>query len=94
MQIVNIAVYDYIEYILTFIYSIANSIGGVFQYIFEYVFSWVAIPPGVAETVGFLVILTVFVFLIQLTRKFAILVLIIGWVFIGIKLILIIFGMN
>jgi hypothetical protein len=78
--------------ILTFLYTIAHQIGEWVLRLLQTLFPQAALPMELADPIGFLVLLTVFVVLAQAARKIAWYILIVGWVLIVIRLIMAFFG--
>jgi len=80
------------EYLLTFIYSMAHFFGYAVVRVIDQILPNVNFGSDLIDPIGYLVILTLFLFLVQVAKKIAWVVVIVGWVLILIRLILAIFG--
>jgi len=81
-----------LSYILTFLYSIAHYIGIWIIGGLNFIIPQIVIPETLADPIGFLALLTGFLFLMQVARKLAWIIVIVGWVLIIVRIILVTFG--
>jgi len=82
--------------ILTFIYFIAHQIGlGIIKAVHA-VFPGILFPDSIVDPLGFLVILTLFMFLVsvKLGKKIAWIVVCAGWILLLIRILMIIFKLG
>ena len=76
--------------ILTFIYFLAHQIGlGVIKVI-QSIFSRVDFPDSIIDPIGFLVILTLFMFLVGIAKKIAWILVCAGWILLFIRILMIV----
>ena len=82
---------DVLTQILAFLYSIARYLGiGVIRVI-KYILPSIQNLDALAEPVGFMALLSVFVILTSTVRKVALIILIAGWALIFVRLLLMAF---
>ena len=82
---------DLLTQLMAFLYSIARYIGlGIIQLV-KYILPSVTNLDTLAEPVGFLALLTIFVILTAAARKIALIILIAGWALILVRIILMAF---
>ncbi len=80
--------------ILTFIYFIAHQVGlGIIKLI-QYIVPSAKFPESVIDTLGLLIILTVFMFLVSVAKKIAWIVVCVGWILLLIRILIIIFKLG
>lgn len=79
---------------LTFIYSIAHYIGTWVLQIIRSILPSIDFPQSLADPIGFLAVLTIFLFLVQVAKKTVWIIVIVGWVLIIIRIILVITGLS
>jgi hypothetical protein len=82
--------------ILTFIYFLAHQIGlGIIKAVHA-VFPGILFPDSIVDPLGFLVILTLFMFLVsvQLGKRIAWIVVCAGWILLVIRILIIIFKLG
>jgi len=72
--------------VLAFLYTVAHQIGVWTLRLLQNLFPQAALPMELADPIGFLVLLTLFVILTQAARKIAWVVLIVGWVLIAVRI--------
>ena len=89
----TMSVSEILHNILTFIYFLAHQIGlGIIKAIHS-IFPRIDFPSGMVDPLGFLIILTIFMFLVGLDvgRKIAWIVVCAAWILLVIRILLIIF---
>lgn len=77
--------------LFTFIHTIAHQIGVGMLKLLGTVFASTRFPADLADPLGYLAVLTLFAVLLTLAKKIAWIVLAVGWGFIIIRLLMIIF---
>lgn len=77
--------------LFTFLHAIAHQIGVGLLKLLGSVFSATRFPADLADPLGYLVVLTLFAVLLTLAKKVAWIVLAVGWGFILIRLLMVIF---
>jgi len=80
--------------ILTFVYSLAHQIGLWIVKIFQAIFSHNIFPDSIIDPLGFLIILTLFIFLVDYSRRAAWIIVGIAWILLFIRIIMIIFKIS
>ena len=85
---------DVLTQIFAFIYSIAHYIGKWIINLLNYILGLKKEKSleVLADPIGFLTIITLFLILFSATKRVAWIIVIIGWILIGIRILLIIFG--
>lgn len=78
--------------LLQFIYTLAHAAGNGIVNLVQRIAPQAKIPVDLVDPIGFLAVLTVFVLLTGLARKIAWIVVIAGWVLIGVRVVLAILG--
>ena len=78
--------------LLQFIYTLAHAAGNGIVNLVQRIVPQAAIPVDLVDPIGFLAVLTLFVLLTGLARKIAWIVVIAGWVLIGVRVVLAILG--
>jgi hypothetical protein len=76
-----------IENVLSFIYTIGHWIGAKIVEIIQYI-SGVTIPPSLVDAIGMLVILTIFLAIAEVAKKAIWIIVVIGWVFIIVRILM------
>lgn len=85
---------DLLTQLLAFIYSIAHYIGlGVIK-LLKYMMPMLKELEVLADPIGFLVILTIFIIVVSIARKVAWVIVIVGWILILIRIVLMILGVG
>ena len=79
-----------IESVLSFIYTIGHWIGAKIVELIQYI-SGVTIPPSLVDAIGMLVILTIFLGIAEVAKKAIWIIVAIGWVFIIIRILMLMF---
>lgn len=77
---------------LQFIYTIAHAAGQAMVGLIQRILPQAVIPEDLVDPIGFLAVLTVFVMLAGVARRIAWIVVAVGWLLIGVRIALIIFG--
>jgi hypothetical protein len=80
--------------ILTFIYYLAHQIGLGILKVLQPIFPRVIFPDSLIDPIGFLVILTVFMFLVGIAKKITWIIVCVGWILLFIRIIMIIFKLG
>lgn len=83
---------SFLNAVLTFIYSIAHIIGVGIIKLLGTIFPFAKFPAYLADPLGFLTVLTLFAVLLTMAKKVAWIVLAVGWGFILIRILMVIFG--
>jgi hypothetical protein len=83
---------DILHKLLTFLYFLAHQLGLGFIKVVRAIFTGSAFPDNIIDPLGFLIILTLFVFLVGISKKIAWIIVGVGWVLLFIRILLIIFG--
>jgi hypothetical protein len=77
--------------ILTFLYFLPHQIGSALLKLLQSVFPRVAFPDSLIDPVGFLVILTLFMALISISKRIAWIIVSIGWILLAIRILMLFF---
>jgi len=80
--------------ILTFIHFLAHQIGTGIIKVFQLIFPRSVFPDSVIDALGYLIILTLFVFLVSVSRKAAWIIVFAGWILLFIRILMIIFKLG
>ena len=80
-----------LENVLSFVYTIGHWIGAKIVELIQYI-SGIIIPPTIVDAIGMLVILTIFLGIAEIAKKAIWIVVAIGWVFIIIRLLMLMIG--
>ena len=88
------AVSTILHKILTFIYFLAHQIGAAIIKLVQSLFPRVVFPESIIDPLGFLIILTLFMFLIGVAKKIAWIIVCIGWILLLIRILMIIFKLG
>jgi hypothetical protein len=78
--------------LLQFIHTLAHAAGNGIVNLVQRIVPQAKIPVDLVDPIGFLAVLTVFVLLTGLARKIAWIIVIAGWVLIGVRVVLAILG--
>ncbi len=79
------------DQLLTFLYTLAHWAGQLITGLIEYIVGY-QMPTDLVDPLGFLILLTLFLILIEVAKKLAWLVVIVGWVLIVVRILLEVFG--
>ncbi len=77
-----------ISQVLTFLYSIAHYVGMVMVYVVNLILPKVQIPADLVDPIGFLAIITAFLFLTQVAKNIATIIVVVGWILIILRILL------
>jgi hypothetical protein len=80
--------------ILTFIYFLAHQIGLWIIKVVQPLFPRIVFPESIIDPLGFLIILTLFMFLVGVAKKIAWIIVCIGWILLLIRILMIIFKLG
>jgi hypothetical protein len=80
--------------ILTFIYFLGHQAGLGIVKLIQYIVPSARFPESVIDAVGLLVILTIFMFLVSVAKKIAWVILCVGWVFLLIRILIVVFKLG
>ena len=87
----NATVSDILQTILTFIYFLAHQIGLGIAKLIQAIFTRITFPVSIIDSLGFLIILTLFIFLVSVSKRIAWIIVGIGWILLFIAILMIIF---
>jgi len=77
--------------ILTFIYFLAHQIGLGIMKVVQAIFTRSIFPDSIIDPLGFLIILTLFIFIVSISKRIAWIIVGVGWILLFIRILLIIF---
>jgi len=77
---------DPLQQILQFTYTVAHALGLAVIGAVQRILPQATIPPDLVDPVGFLAVLTVFVLLAGVARRLAWIIVVVGWVLIGVRI--------
>jgi len=77
--------------ILTFIYFLAHQIGLWIIKGVQAIFTRSTFPDSIIDPLGFLIILTLFIFIVGISKRIAWIIVGVGWILLFIRILLIIF---
>lgn len=80
--------------VLTFIYFLAHQIGSVIIRVIQPLFPRNIFPDNIVDPLGFLIILTLFVFLVGVAKKIAWIIICVAWILLFIRILIIIFKLG
>jgi hypothetical protein len=83
---------DILSAILTFLYSIAHYVGMLVVYLLGRVLPTAKVPVDLIDPIGYLALLTAFLILVQVARKLAWILVLIGWILILVRIFISLFG--
>jgi hypothetical protein len=86
----NVILHD----ILTFIYFLAHQIGLGIIKVVQPIFPRNIFPDSIIDPLGFLVILTLFMFLVSVAKKIAWVIVGVGWILLFIRILMVIFKLG
>jgi hypothetical protein len=81
---------DIFNEVLNFIYGIAHLIGNGIAKVILFIFPNIELPPNIIDALGFLSVLTIFLIIFHFAKKIAWIIVVIGWVFLLIRIIMIV----
>ena len=74
--------------VLTFLYSIAHYVGMLVVYLLGQGLPTAKVPGDLVDPIGYLALLTAFIILVQVAKKIAWIVIVIGWALILVRIVL------
>jgi hypothetical protein len=80
--------------ILTFIYFLAHQIGSGIIKVVQPLFPRITFPESLIDPLGFLIILTLFMFLVGVAKKIAWIIVCAAWILLFIRILMIIFKLG
>jgi hypothetical protein len=80
--------------ILTFIYFLPHQIGLWIIKVLQQIFPRLIFPDSLIDPLGFLIILTLFMFLVGVAKKIAWIIVCVGWILLFIRILMIIFKLG
>jgi hypothetical protein len=83
---------DILTAFLTFLYSIAHYVGMLSVYLLGRILPAAKVPADLVDPLGYLVLLTAFLILVQVAKKIAWIIVIAAWILIGIRIVLALFS--
>ena len=83
---------DQLHQILQFTYTIAHALGQAIVGAIQRILPQARVPPDLVDPIGFLTVLTVFVFLAGVARRIAWFLVGAGWLLIAVRIALVIAG--
>jgi hypothetical protein len=87
----NATLSDILQTIFTFIYFLAHHIGLGIVKVMQSIFTGSTFPTSIIDSLGFLIILTLFIFLIGISKRIAWIIVGVGWILLFIGILMIIF---
>ncbi|MBM4162464.1 MAG: hypothetical protein FJ217_15355 [Ignavibacteria bacterium] len=78
--------------VLAFVYSLAHYVGLLAVYLLGLILPNVKVAGDLVDPIGYLAVLTAFLILIQVAKKVAWIVVIVGWALILVRILLVAFG--
>jgi hypothetical protein len=83
---------DILSAVLTFLYSIAHYAGMLVVYLLSRVLPTAKVPTDLIDPIGYLALLTAFLVLVQVARKLAWIIVLVGWILILVRISIGLFG--
>jgi hypothetical protein len=80
--------------VLTFIYFLAHLLGTGIVKVLQSILPRVLFPGSIADALGFVIVLTLFVFLVSLSKRLAWIVISICWILLLIRILMVIFRLG
>jgi hypothetical protein len=74
--------------LLTFLYSIAHYVGMLVIYLLGQLLPAAKVPGDLIDPIGYLALLTAFIILVQVAKKIAWIVIVIGWALLLVRIVL------
>ena len=87
----SVPIKEFVSELLTFNYSIAHYLGTFVIYIFGLVIPQYNLHKDLADPLGFLAVITGFLILYKVAQKVAWGILIVGWIFAAIRVLIVLF---
>jgi hypothetical protein len=79
---------DILSALLTFLYSIAHYVGMFVVYLLGRILPTAKVPTDLVDPLGYLVLLTAFLILVQVAKKVAWILVLAGWILILVRILL------
>jgi len=92
ISLVDIPWKEILSAVLTFLYSLAHYVGMFVVYLLTRVLPTARVPTDLVDPIGYLALLTAFVILVQVAKKIAWILVIVGWALILVRVIMGLFG--
>ena len=89
--LVLLPIKEFVSEMLVFVYSIAHYVGALVIYVFGLVVPQYNLHKDLADPIGFLAVLTGFLILYRIAQKVAWGVLLVGWLFAAIRVLIVLF---
>jgi hypothetical protein len=86
--IIEIPWKDILSALLTFLYSIAHYVGMLVVYLLGRVLPTARVPTDLIDPLGYLALLTAFLILVQVAKKIAWIIVLVGWILILVRILL------
>ncbi|MEK6755213.1 MAG: hypothetical protein AABZ02_03575 [Bacteroidota bacterium] len=83
---------DILAHVLTFIYSIAHYTGLAVVHLLNWILPSVVVPADLSDPIGYLAVLTVFLVIVQVARKVAWIIVLVGWALIVVRIVMVAFS--
>lgn len=93
-QVQSKASKDLLTQLFAFIYSLAHYIGLGIVKLIQYILPMLKELETLADPIGFLTILTLFIVIVSIAKKIAWIIVIVGWILIIIRILLMILGVG
>lgn len=91
MGFIALPIKEFVSELLTFNYSIAHYLGKFVIYVFGLVIPQYNLHQDLADPLGFLAVITGFLILYKVAQKVAWGILIVGWIFAAIRVLIVLF---
>ena len=86
LSVVDLPWKEILSGILTFLYSIAHYVGQLVVYLLGQVLPTAKVPADLVDPIGYLALLTAFLILVQVAKKLAWIIVILGWALILVRI--------
>ena len=91
LPLVILPVKEFVSVMLVFVYSFAHYLGSFVIYIFGLVVPQYNLHSDLADPLGFLAVITGFLILYRIAQKVAWGILLVGWLFVAIRVLIVLF---
>jgi hypothetical protein len=92
ISLVEIPWKEILSAVLTFLYSLAHYVGMLVIYLLTQVLPTAKVPTDLVDPIGYLALLTAFLILVQVAKKIAWILVILGWALILVRVMMGLFG--
>lgn len=92
ISLVEIPWKEILSAVLTFLYSLAHYVGMLVIYLLAQVLPTAKVPTDLVDPIGYLALLTAFLILVQVAKKIAWILVILGWALILVRVMMGLFG--